>query len=79
MEFLPEGRSLDLSMDLLRGAIDIHVHAGPHIFSSPRRVRDFCCLGTAKVYTGPNYCPLGKFPVHSTRTRPWKRRKRNTE
>ena len=41
MEFLPEGRSLDLSMDLLRGAIDIHVHAGPHIFSSPRRVDPF--------------------------------------
>ena len=41
MEFLPEGRSLDLSMYLLRGAIDIHVHAGPHIFSSPRRVDPF--------------------------------------
>ena len=41
MEFLPEGRSLDLSMDLLRGTIDIHVHAGPHIFSSPRRVDPF--------------------------------------
>lgn len=35
---LPPGRSLELSQDLLRGAIDIHVHAGPHIFSSPRRV-----------------------------------------
>lgn len=35
---LPEGRSLDLSWELLRGAVDIHVHAGPHIFSSPRRV-----------------------------------------
>lgn len=35
---LPEGRSLKLSQELLRGAIDIHVHAGPHIFSSPRRV-----------------------------------------
>ena len=35
---LPEGRSLELSRDLLRGTIDIHVHAGPHIFSSPRRV-----------------------------------------
>ena len=35
---LPEGRSLELSQDLLQGAIDIHVHAGPHIFSSPRRV-----------------------------------------
>ncbi len=38
MGILPEGRSLDLSWELLRGAIDIHVHAGPHIFSSPRRV-----------------------------------------
>ncbi len=35
---LPEGRSFELSRDLLVGAIDIHVHAGPHIFSSPRRV-----------------------------------------
>ncbi len=35
---LPEGRSLELSKQLLEGAIDIHVHAGPHIFSSPRRV-----------------------------------------
>ena len=36
--FLPEGRSFELSRQLLQGAIDIHVHAGPHIFSSPRRV-----------------------------------------
>jgi hypothetical protein len=36
--FLPEGRSLELSKELLKDAIDIHVHAGPHIFSSPRRV-----------------------------------------
>jgi len=35
---LPEGRSLELSQELLKGAIDIHVHAGPHISSSPRRV-----------------------------------------
>jgi hypothetical protein len=28
-------------MELLKGAIDIHVHAGPHIFSSPRRVDPF--------------------------------------
>ena len=35
---LPPGRSLELSQELLKGAIDIHVHAGPHIFSSPRRV-----------------------------------------
>lgn len=38
MLILPEGRSLELSRELLKGAIDIHVHAGPHIFSSPRRV-----------------------------------------
>ena len=35
---LPEGRSMELSQELLKGTIDIHVHAGPHIFSSPRRV-----------------------------------------
>ncbi|MFB0558895.1 MAG: DUF6282 family protein [Candidatus Bathyarchaeia archaeon] len=35
---LPDGRSLELSQELLKGAIDIHVHAGPHISSSPRRV-----------------------------------------
>lgn len=35
---LPEGRSLELSRELLVRAIDMHVHAGPHIFSSPRRV-----------------------------------------
>ncbi len=38
---LPEGRSLELSHELLKGAIDIHVHAGPHISSSPRRVDPF--------------------------------------
>lgn len=36
--YLPEGRSFDQTERLLHGAIDIHVHAGPHIFSSPRRV-----------------------------------------
>jgi len=35
---LPEGRSFEISRSFLKGAIDIHVHAGPHIFSSPRRV-----------------------------------------
>jgi len=40
-EYLPDGRSFELSQELLRGAIDIHVHAGPHIFSSPRRVDPF--------------------------------------
>ncbi|MGD2142093.1 MAG: DUF6282 family protein [Candidatus Bathyarchaeota archaeon] len=38
---LPKGRSLELSQELLKGAIDIHVHAGPHILSSPRRVDPF--------------------------------------
>jgi hypothetical protein len=38
---LPEGRSFELSQELMRGSIDIHVHAGPHIFSSPRRVDPF--------------------------------------
>jgi len=38
---LPEGRSFELSQELLKGSIDIHVHAGPHIFSSPRRVDPF--------------------------------------
>jgi len=41
LEFLPNGRSLEASQDLLRGAIDIHVHAGPHLPSSPRRVDPF--------------------------------------
>ncbi|MBN2336661.1 hypothetical protein JXL21_13975 [Candidatus Bathyarchaeota archaeon] len=38
---LPEGRNLEKTEELLKGAIDIHVHAGPHIFSSPRRVDPF--------------------------------------
>ena len=38
MSMLQEGRSLALTFDLLKGAIDIHVHAGPHLLSSPRRV-----------------------------------------
>ena len=40
-EYLPDGRSFEQSQELLHGAIDIHVHAGPHIFSSPRRVDPF--------------------------------------
>ena len=35
---LPEGRSFELSQELLQGAIDIHVHATPHLPSSPRRL-----------------------------------------
>jgi len=38
---LSEGRSVELSQELLKGAIDIHVHPGPHLFSSPRRVDPF--------------------------------------
>lgn len=38
---LQEGRSLELSLKLLNGAIDIHVHPGPHLISSPRRVDPF--------------------------------------
>jgi len=41
LEFLPEGRSIDLSRELLVGAIDMHVHAGPHLPSSPRSVDPF--------------------------------------
>ncbi len=35
---LPEERSYQKTLDLLKGAIDIHVHAGPHLKSSPRSV-----------------------------------------
>ena len=35
---LPEGRSIQKSRDLLKGAIDIHIHAGPHLTTSPRSV-----------------------------------------
>ena len=35
---LPEGRSFELSQGFLQGAIDIHVHATPHLPSSPRRL-----------------------------------------
>lgn len=38
MHMLPEGRSYELSKELLREAVDIHVHAGPHLTSSPRRL-----------------------------------------
>lgn len=33
-----KARSLEKTRDLLKGAIDIHVHAGPHLRSSPRIV-----------------------------------------
>lgn len=45
---LPEGRSFELTRELLRGAIDIHVHAGPHLFSSPRRVDPFEAASEAR-------------------------------
>ena len=35
---LPEGRSFELSEELLQGSIDVHVHATPHLPSSPRRI-----------------------------------------
>jgi hypothetical protein len=38
---LPEGRSYELSEELLKGAIDIHIHAGPHLKTSPRSVDPF--------------------------------------
>ena len=34
-------RTMELPDELLKGAIDIHVHAGPHLISSPRRVDPF--------------------------------------
>ena len=48
MNELPEGRSLELTYELLQGAIDIHVHPGPHLFSSPRRVDPFEAAQQAK-------------------------------
>jgi len=38
---LPEGRSVKMTEELLQGAIDIHVHPGPHLNSSPRRLNPF--------------------------------------
>ena len=38
---LPQGRSYELSTQLLRGAVDIHIHAGPHLKTSPRSVDPF--------------------------------------
>lgn len=42
-------RSMELPQELLRGAIDIHVHAGPHLKSSPRRVDPFQVAEEAKA------------------------------
>ena len=33
-----QSRSSERSRELLKGAIDLHVHAGPHLLSSPRSV-----------------------------------------
>jgi hypothetical protein len=49
MKALQEGRSLELSKELLRGAIDIHVHVGPHLFSSPRRQDPIECALEARA------------------------------
>lgn len=49
MNLLPPGRSFELSRELLVGALDIHVHAGPHIFSSPRRVDPFEAAAEARA------------------------------
>lgn len=38
---LAEGRSFEKSAKLLEGAIDIHIHPGPHLVSSPRRLNPF--------------------------------------
>ena len=38
MSSLARDRTFKLTRDLLKGAIDIHVHAGPHLKSSPRSV-----------------------------------------
>ena len=42
-------RSMDLPRELLKGAIDIHVHAGPHLKSSPRRFDPFEAAEEAKA------------------------------
>jgi hypothetical protein len=42
-------RSMELPDELLRGAIDIHVHAGPHLKSSPRRVDPLQAAQEAKA------------------------------
>jgi hypothetical protein len=42
-------RSMELPNELLRGAIDIHVHAGPHLKSSPRSVDPMQAARQAKA------------------------------
>ena len=43
-----KGDPLAQTYELLQGAIDIHVHAGPHLTSSPRRVDPFEAAQEAK-------------------------------
>ena len=42
-------RSMDLPATLLEGSIDVHVHAGPHLFSSPRRLDPFQAAHEARA------------------------------
>ncbi len=42
-------RSMELPYELLEGAIDIHVHAGPHLTTSPRRADPFQAAEEAKA------------------------------
>lgn len=48
VEELQVGRSVELTYELLRGAIDLHVHPGPHLKSSPRRVDPIDCAIEAR-------------------------------
>lgn len=60
---LKEGRSLEMTMDLLRGAIDVHVHAGPHIKSSPRRLDPIESAIDARNHGMRAYCLIDVFEM----------------
>lgn len=60
---LPEGRSVDLTMDLLKGAIDVHVHAGPHLKSSPRRLDPIESAVDARRHGMRGYCLIDVFEM----------------
>lgn len=60
---LREGRSLELTLDLLRGAIDMHVHAGPHLKSSPRRLDPIESAVHARNYGMRGYVLLDVFEM----------------
>lgn len=45
----PGDRSMDLASRLLEGAIDLHVHPGPHLGSSPRRLDPFQAAAQARA------------------------------